>query len=47
MDHPYRMLVVAAAICIHQLLVAYFIIYDDVPTPSESNTIWSKSSKEA
>jgi hypothetical protein len=24
------MLVAAAAICIHQLLVAYFIIFDDV-----------------
>jgi len=30
------MLVAAAAICIHQLLVSYFIIFDDVPTASEA-----------
>jgi len=30
------MVVAAAAICIHQLLVAYFIIFDDVPAASEA-----------
>jgi hypothetical protein len=30
------MLVAAAAICIHQFLVAYFIIFDDVTTASEA-----------
>jgi hypothetical protein len=30
------MLVAAAAICIHQFLVAYFIILDDVTTASEA-----------
>jgi len=30
------MLVAAAAICIHQLLVSYYIIFDDVPTASEA-----------
>jgi hypothetical protein len=36
MDEHHRMLVAAAAICIHQLLVSYFIIFDDVPTASEA-----------
>jgi hypothetical protein len=31
------MLVAVAAICIHQLLVSYFIIFDDVPTASEAH----------
>jgi hypothetical protein len=30
------MLVAAAAICIHQLILAYFIIFDHVPTASEA-----------
>jgi len=30
------MLVAAAAICIHQLLVSYYIIFDVVPTASEA-----------
>jgi hypothetical protein len=28
--------VAAAAICIHQMLVAYFIIFDGVPAASEA-----------
>jgi hypothetical protein len=36
MDEHHKMLVAAAAICIHQLLVSYFIIFDDVPTASEA-----------
>jgi len=36
MDEHHRMLVAAAAICIHQLLVSYNIIFDDVPTASET-----------
>ena len=36
MDEHHRMLVAAAAICIHQLLVSYYIIFDDVPTASEA-----------
>jgi hypothetical protein len=39
MDHPHRMLVAVAAICIHQLLVAYFIIFDDVPIASEAKAV--------
>jgi hypothetical protein len=37
MDEHHRMLAAAAAICIHQLLVSYFIIFDDVPTASEAH----------
>jgi hypothetical protein len=36
MDEHHKMLVAVAAICIHQLLVSYFIIFDDVPTASEA-----------
>jgi len=36
MDEHHRMLVAAAAICIHQLLESYFIIFDDLPTASEA-----------
>ena len=36
MDEHHRMLIAAAAICIHQLLVSYYIIFDDVPTASEA-----------
>jgi len=36
MDHQYMVVVAAAAICIQQLLVAYLIIFDDVPTASEA-----------
>jgi len=36
MDEHHRMLVAAAAMCIHQLLVSYIIIFDDVPTASEA-----------
>jgi len=36
MDHQYMVVVAAAAICIEQLLAAYMIICDDVPTASES-----------
>jgi hypothetical protein len=39
MDGHHRMLVAAAAICIHQLLVSYFIIFDDVPTASEAHAV--------
>jgi hypothetical protein len=39
MDEHHRMLVLAAAICIHQLLVSYFIIFDDVPTASEAHAV--------
>jgi hypothetical protein len=37
MDEHHKMLVAAAAICIHQLLVSYFNIFDDVPTASEAH----------
>jgi hypothetical protein len=36
MDEHHRMLIAAAAICIHRLLVSYYIIFDDVPTASEA-----------
>jgi hypothetical protein len=36
MDHQYMVVVAAAAICIQQLLAAYMIIFDDVPTASEA-----------
>jgi hypothetical protein len=36
MDHQYMVVVAAAAICIQQLLAAYLIIFDDVPTASEA-----------
>jgi hypothetical protein len=32
----YRILVATAAVCNHQLLVTYFIIFDDIPTASEA-----------
>jgi hypothetical protein len=38
MDEHHMMLVAVAAICIHQLLVSYYIIFDDVPTASEART---------
>jgi len=37
-DEHHKMLLVVAAICIHQLLVSHFIIFDDVPTASEART---------
>jgi hypothetical protein len=39
MDEHCRILVAAAALCIHQLLVSYFIIFDDVPTASEAHAV--------
>jgi hypothetical protein len=36
MDHPHMVIVDAAALCIHQLLAAYLIIFDDVPTASKA-----------
>jgi hypothetical protein len=36
MDESHRMLVAAAAICIHQLLLSFVIIFDDVPTAYEA-----------
>jgi hypothetical protein len=36
MDDHHRMLVAAAAICIHKLLVCYFIIFDGVPPALEA-----------
>jgi hypothetical protein len=36
MDDHHKMLVAVAANCIHQLLVSYFTIFDDVPTASEA-----------
>jgi hypothetical protein len=36
MDHPQMVTVAAAALCIHQLLAAFTIIFDDVPTVSEA-----------
>jgi hypothetical protein len=36
MDDHHGMLVAAAAICVHQLIVSFFIIFDDVPTGSEA-----------
>jgi hypothetical protein len=30
------MIIAAAAICIHQLIVSFFIIFDDVPAGSEA-----------
>jgi hypothetical protein len=41
MDEHHRMLVAAAAMCIHQLLVSYIIIFDDVPTASEAHVVKS------
>jgi hypothetical protein len=36
MDESHRMLVAAAAICIHQLLLSFVIFFDDVPTAYEA-----------
>jgi len=36
MDDHHRVLVAAAAFCIHHLIVSYFIIFDYVPTASEA-----------
>jgi hypothetical protein len=36
MDHLHMVIVAAAALCIHQLPVAYLIIIDDVPAASEA-----------
>jgi hypothetical protein len=36
MDHPHKVIVTATALCIHQLLAAYIIIFDDVWTASEA-----------
>jgi hypothetical protein len=43
MDHYHWMLVAPAAICIHQLLVVYFIIFDDVPSASETLTPYKRN----
>jgi hypothetical protein len=37
MDDQHRMLVAVAAICIHHLIVSYFVFFDDVPTTSEAH----------
>lgn len=38
MDHPLMVIVavLVAALCIHQLLAAYIIIFEDVPTASDA-----------
>ena len=36
MDESHRMLVAAAAICIHWLLLSFVIIFDDVPMAYET-----------
>jgi hypothetical protein len=36
MDYHYMVVVAAAAICIQQLLAAYMIIFDDIPTATEA-----------
>ncbi len=39
MDESHRMLVAAAAICIHQLLLSFVIIFDDVPMAYEARAV--------
>jgi hypothetical protein len=36
MEEHHRMLVAAAAICFHQLLLSFVLLFDDVPTASEA-----------
>ncbi len=45
MDHHRKVLVVAAALCIHQLLAAFIIIFDDVPIASETRAAKNYKSK--
>jgi hypothetical protein len=42
MDHPHTVRVAAEALCIHSLLAAYMIIYDNVPTASEASSPLTK-----
>jgi hypothetical protein len=45
MDHPHMVIAAAAAFCMHQLLAAYMVIFDDVPTASEARVAKSHKCK--